>query len=86
MLPEVTRIMVTGSALPQMHAIFGLARMLQPTLLTPEDVDLVFARREINLYSTVLGDFPGHLDGLWPSESVAGGEFTAALAAGGGEP
>jgi hypothetical protein len=29
--------------------------MLQPSLVILEDVDLVFASREINLYSSVLG-------------------------------
>jgi AAA+ superfamily predicted ATPase len=69
-LPDTTRIVVTGTALGQVHAIFGLARMLQPALLILEDVDLVFAAREINLYSSVLGDFLDHLDGLRPSEEV----------------
>jgi hypothetical protein len=69
-LPETTRIIVTGSALFHVHSIFTLARMLQPALLILEDVDLVFAARDINLYSSVLGDFLDHLDGLRPYEEV----------------
>jgi hypothetical protein len=69
-LPETTRIIVTGTALLQVHAIFTLARMLQPALLILEDVDLVFASRDINLYSSVLGDLLDHLDGLRPYEDV----------------
>lgn len=70
-LPHVTRIIVTGTALPQVHAIFTLARMLQPVLLILEDVDLVFAAREVNLYSPVLGDLLDHMDGLRPCEEVS---------------
>jgi SpoVK/Ycf46/Vps4 family AAA+-type ATPase len=70
-LPHVTRIIVTGTALPQVHAIFTLARMLQPALLILEDVDLVFAARDVNLYSPVLGDLLDHMDGLRPFEEVS---------------
>ena len=70
-LPNVTRIIVTGTALPHVHAIFTLARMLQPALLILEDVDLVFAAREVNLYSSVLGDLLDHMDGLRPFEEVS---------------
>jgi len=69
-LPETTRIMVTGSALTQVGALFSLARLLQPTLLILEDVDLIFAAREINLYSTALGDMLDQMDGLRPFEDV----------------
>jgi AAA+ superfamily predicted ATPase len=69
-LEGVTKIMVTGSALHQVNAIFRLARMLQPSLLILEDVDLVFASREINLYSSVLGDLLDQMDGLRPFEDV----------------
>lgn len=70
-LPNVTRIIVAGTALPHVHAIFTLARMLQPVLLILEDVDLVFAARAINLYSSVLGDLLDHMDGLRPFEEVS---------------
>ena len=63
-LKGVTRIFVTGSALLNVGAIFSFARLLQPTVLFLEDVDLIFASREISLYSTALGDLLDQLDGL----------------------
>ncbi|MGI9414503.1 MAG: AAA family ATPase [Hyphomicrobiales bacterium] len=69
-LAETTRIMVTGTALTQVGAIFSLARLLQPALLILEDVDLIFASREINLYSTALGDLLDQMDGLRPYEDI----------------
>jgi cell division protease FtsH len=35
-----------------------------------EDVDLVFAAREINLYSSVLGELLDQMDGLRPQEDI----------------
>lgn len=69
-LTETTRIVVTGTALTKVGTIFGFARMLQPALVILEDVDLVFASREINLYSSVLGDLLDQMDGLRPFEDV----------------
>src|SRR5574341_1027064 len=69
-LPETTKITVTGRALLQVNAIFSVARMLTPSLLILEDVDLVFSSREINLYSSVLGDLLDQMDGLRPFEDI----------------
>lgn len=69
-LPEVTRIAVTGTALTQVNHIFSLARLYQPSLVLLEDVDLVFASREINLYSSVLGELLDQMDGLRPYEDI----------------
>ena len=69
-LPNATRIIVTGTALFQVNSIFSLARMLQPSLVILEDVDLVFTSREVNLYSSVLGDLLDQMDGLRPYEDV----------------
>jgi len=69
-LPQTTRIIVTGTALLQVNSIFSLARMLQPSLVILEDVDLVFSSREINLYSSVLGDLLDQMDGLRPYEDI----------------
>lgn len=69
-LPDATRIIVTGTALLQVNSIFGLARMLQPSLVILEDVDLVFASRDINMYSSVLGDLLDQMDGLRPYEDI----------------
>jgi SpoVK/Ycf46/Vps4 family AAA+-type ATPase len=52
-------------------SIFNLARMLQPSLIILEDVDLVFASREVNPYSSVLGDLLDQMDGLRPYEDVS---------------
>ena len=70
-LPETTRIIVTGPALLQVTQIFSLARMFQPSLVILEDVDLVFASREINLYSSVLGELLDQMDGLRPYEDIS---------------
>lgn len=70
-LPETTRIIVTGSALLQVTQIFSLARMFQPALVILEDVDLVFASREVNLYSSVLGELLDQMDGLRPYEDIS---------------
>jgi len=69
-LPHTTRIIVTGTALLQVKSIFSLARLLQPSLVILEDVDLVFSSREINLYSSVLGDLLDQMDGLRPFEDI----------------
>ena len=69
-LLKSTRIMVKGSALLQVGHIFQLARLLQPAVIFLEDVDLVFMSREINLYSSVLGDLLDHMDGLRPFEDI----------------
>jgi len=61
-LPNTTRIMVAGSALRHVGAVFSLARMLQPSLVILEDVDLVFTARDINAQ--------GSMDGLRPHEDV----------------
>ena len=69
-LPEVTRIAVAGTALTQVSQVFSLARLYQPSLVLFEDVDLVFASREINLYSSVLGELLDQMDGLRPYEDI----------------
>jgi Cdc6-like AAA superfamily ATPase len=69
-LPNTTRVIVTGPALRQVNAIFNVARMYQPSLVVLEDVDLVFATREANLYSSLLGDLLDNMDGLRPHEDI----------------
>lgn len=70
-LPETTRIVATGSALHKISQVFDFARLYQPSLVVLEDVDLVFASREINLYSSSLGDLLDQMDGLRPHEDVS---------------
>jgi hypothetical protein len=69
-LPNTTRIMVGGSALLKVGHVFQLARLLQPAVLFLEDVDLVFMSRDVNLYSSVLGELLDHMDGLRPFEDI----------------
>ena len=47
-----------------MQEICALAAQLQPSLVLLEDVDLVFASRELNSHNTVLGEFMDQLDGF----------------------
>jgi hypothetical protein len=69
-LDEATTIVVTGHALLHMKAICAIAKMLQPSLVLLEDVDLVFANRENNAYNTVLGEFIDQLDGFGETDQV----------------
>jgi len=69
-LPEATKIIVTGTALLQVDAIFTVARMLQPSLLILEDVDLVFSSRETNPYNSVMGVLFDQMDGLRPNDEI----------------
>jgi ATPase family associated with various cellular activities (AAA) len=69
-LPDTTRIVVAGSALQQVPAIFSLARLLQPSLVILEDVDLVFTTRDINAQGSILGELLDQMDGLRPHEDV----------------
>lgn len=69
-LKSATALVVNGQALTQVKAICSIARMFQPSLLVLEDVDLIFAQREISLYSTALGDLFDELDGFQSDEAV----------------
>jgi len=69
-LPETTRIIVTGTALHRVNQVFDFARTYQPAVVILEDVDLVFAARDINLYSSALGDLLDQMDGLRPFEDI----------------
>ncbi|MFL5801619.1 MAG: AAA family ATPase [Roseiflexaceae bacterium] len=69
-LDSATTLVVTGHALLHMKAICAIAKMLQPTLVLLEDVDLVFAHRENNAYNTVLGEFIDQLDGFGDTDQL----------------
>ena len=69
-LPDVTCLIASGKSLAQIKPLCNVARMLQPSLVVLEDVDLVFASREINLYSSVLGDMLDELDGFQTDDAV----------------
>jgi ATPase family associated with various cellular activities (AAA) len=70
-LPGVTRLFVTGTSLLNVNAVFSFARLLQPSVVFFEDVDLIFASREINLYSSALGDLLDQMDGLRAHENIS---------------
>ena len=69
-LNDTTRIVVTGSALNRIGQLFDFARTYQPSVVILEDVDLAFAARDINLYSSSLGDLLDQMDGLRPSDDI----------------
>lgn len=69
-LSGATRIVVAGTAIHRVGQIFELARTYQPSVVILEDVDLAFASRDINLYSSALGDLLDQMDGLRPFEDV----------------
>lgn len=69
-LKPVTMIVVSGKGLTEVKSICNFARMLQPSVVVLEDVDLVFTSREINLYSTGLGDMMDELDGFKNDDAV----------------
>ena len=69
-LESVTTIIATGKALGYIKSICSVARLLQPSLVLLEDVDLVFADRQINPYSPILGEFMDQLDGFGEADQV----------------
>lgn len=68
---DVTRIFLTGTALGNVTGVFALARLLQPAVVFIEDADLMFTSREVNLYSTSLGELMDQLDGLRGNEDIS---------------
>ena len=69
-LEDVTMIRVSGKGLGQVRSICAFARMMQPSVLVLEDVDLIFASREINLYSSALGEMMDELDAFKSDDNV----------------
>ncbi len=69
-LESVTTIVATGPALAHITSICNVAKLLQPSLVLLEDVDLVFTDRQINPYSTILGEFMDQLDGFGDADQV----------------
>lgn len=69
-LQGVTCIVASGQSLVHIKSVCNIARMLQPALVILEDVDLVFAAREINLYSSALGELMDQLDGFKPADNI----------------
>lgn len=69
-LKDVSTIVATGQSLVHIQSICNMARILQPSIVILEDVDLVFSSRETNLYSTVLGDLMDQLDGFTNNDQI----------------
>lgn len=69
-LVSATTIVATGHALAHIKSVCNVAKLLQPALVLLEDVDLVFTDRQINPYSTVLGEFMDELDGFGEGDQV----------------
>ena len=70
LLDETTVIHCAGSALHHVASIFNLARMLKPSLVILEDVDLVFSAREINVDAGALGELFDRIDALDDREPI----------------
>lgn len=69
-IPNITTIIVTGHHLSEIRSICQIAKAYQPSLLIMEDVDMAFSSREINFYSTAMGDFMDELDGLKDDDNL----------------
>jgi hypothetical protein len=69
-LDTATTIVVSGSALLQIRSLCNLARMLQPSIVILEDVDLVYSNRETNFNNTALGEMMNELDGFKPDDEI----------------
>ena len=63
-LESATTIIATGLSLLHIRSICNIARMLQPSLVILEDVDLVYSQRDQNIYTTALGELMDELDGF----------------------
>lgn len=69
-LDSATTIIAAGMSLLHIKSICNIARMLQPSLVILEDVDLVYSAREINAYTTALGELMDELDGFNPEDHI----------------
>src|SRR5262249_54037471 len=62
--PEYTVILLTGRQLRLVRESCILAKMLQPSLVVIEDVDLIATDRDQNFDTTLLHDLMDEMDGL----------------------
>ena len=69
-LKSATTIIASGMALLHIRSICNIARMLQPTVVILEDMDLVYASRDNNVYTTALGELLDELDGFSPEDHL----------------
>lgn len=69
-LGAVTTIVSSGNSLLHLRSVCNIGRMLQPSVLVLEDVDLVYSQREGNAYSTALGELMDVLDGFQSDDQI----------------
>jgi len=70
-LPGVTKFFISGSTLPNVGAVFSLAKLYQPSIIFMEDADLIFSQRDINAHGTILGELMDQMDGMKNRENVS---------------
>ena len=67
----ITTLVASGESLLRVRTICNLARMLQPSLVVLEDVDLVYASRESGLgHNASLGKLMDELDGFGRDDRI----------------
>lgn len=69
-LSGATAIYCSGTALHHVASAFNLARLLKPAIIVLEDVDLVFASRDINPFGGALGDLFDQIDAIGDREPI----------------
>jgi AAA+ superfamily predicted ATPase len=69
-LNSATTVVAAGLSLLHIKSICNIARMLQPSVVILEDVDLVYSARDRNIYTTALGELMDELDGFNPEDHI----------------
>ncbi|MGH9948121.1 MAG: AAA family ATPase [Pyrinomonadaceae bacterium] len=69
-LESATTVVTSGLSLLHIRSVCNIARMLQPSVIVLEDVDLVYSSREINYHNTALGELMDELDGFKPDDKI----------------
>lgn len=69
-LPEHTFLVPALSSLGDVSQLFALAKLLAPSLVVLEDVDLYLMSRDHNPFVSVLGQLMNEMDGLQPRHRV----------------
>ncbi|MCM2372909.1 AAA family ATPase [Aporhodopirellula aestuarii] len=69
-LPDVTKFLLTGQQLIHLEQTVKIAKMLRPSLLILDDVDLIASHRETNPYGSVLHELMNQMDGLERQDQV----------------
>lgn len=69
-LDSATTIVAAGTSLLHIKSICNIARMLQPSIVILEDVDLVYSARDTSVYTTAMGELMDELDGFNPEDHI----------------